>query len=66
MWRKTFLLQERVGRLAPPLSPPTPSFSTALKVASNKCSLKKVFLVVDRAVKMTCFYIDQHLLYKKV
>ena len=30
-----------------------------------KCSVKKVFLVVDRAVKVTCFYIDQHLLYKK-
>ena len=64
MWRKTFLLQERVGRLAPPLLPHF--FSTALKVASNKCSLKKVFLAVDRAVKMTCFYIDHHLLYKKV
>ena len=22
------------------------------------CYVKKVFLVVDRAVKMTCFYID--------
>ena len=31
------------------------------KVASGKCSVKKVFLVVDRAVKVTCFYIDQHL-----
>ena len=32
------------------------------KVASNKCSVKKLFLVVDRAVKETCFNIDQHLL----
>ena len=32
------------------------------KVASDKCSVKKVFLVVDGAVKVTCFYIDQHLL----
>ena len=31
-------------------------------VASDKCSVKKVFLVIDRAVKVTCFYIDQHLL----
>ena len=31
------------------------------KVASDKWSVKKVFLVVDRAVKVTCFYIDQHL-----
>ena len=35
------------------------------KVASDKCSVKKVFLVVDRAVKVMCFYIDQHLLPKK-
>ena len=34
-------------------------------VASDKCSVKKIFLVVDRAVKVTCFYIDQHLLSKK-
>ena len=27
-----------------------------------KCSVKKVFLVVDRAVKVTCFYIDHDLL----
>ena len=27
-----------------------------------KCSVKKMFLVVDRAVKVTCFYIEQHLL----
>ena len=32
------------------------------KVASNKCSVKKVFFEVDRAVKMTCFYIDQYIL----
>ena len=25
------------------------------KVANGKCSVKKVFLVVDRAVKLTCF-----------
>ena len=31
-------------------------------VASDKCSVKKVFLVVDRAMKVTCFFIDQHLL----
>ena len=31
-------------------------------VASDKCSVKKVFLVFDRAVKVTCFYIDQNLL----
>ena len=31
-------------------------------VASNKCSVKKMPLVVDRAVKVTYFYIDQHLL----
>ena len=29
------------------------------------CSVKKVFLVVDRAVKVTCFFIDQHLQQKK-
>ena len=27
-----------------------------------RCSMKKVFLVVDRAVKVKCFYIDQHIL----
>ena len=32
-----------------------------MKVASDKCSAKKLFLVVDRAVKVTCFYIDQQL-----
>ena len=32
------------------------------KVARDKCSAKKIFLVVNRAVKVTCFYIDQHLL----
>ena len=32
-----------------------------MKVASDTCSMKKVFLVVDRAVKVTC-YIDQRLL----
>ena len=31
-------------------------------VLKNLCSVKKVVLVVDRAVKMTCFYIEQHLL----
>ena len=30
-----------------------------------KCSVKKVFQVVDRAVKVTCFYIEQHLLQEK-
>ena len=34
------------------------------KVTSDKCSVKKVFLMVDRAVKVTCFYTDQHLLKK--
>ena len=29
---------------------------------SDKCSVKKIFLVVDRAMKVTCFYIDQNLL----
>ena len=33
-------------------------------VASDKCSVKKVFLVVARAVKVTRLYIDQHLLQK--
>ena len=33
-----------------------------MKVASDKRSMKKVFLVVDRAVKVTCFYIDRQLL----
>ena len=28
------------------------------KVAKGKCYVKKVFLVVDRAVKLTCSYID--------
>ena len=32
------------------------------KVASDKCSVKKVSLLVDTAVKITCFYIDQYLL----
>ena len=31
------------------------------KVASEKFSEEKVFLVVDTAVKVRCFYIDQHL-----
>ena len=31
------------------------------KVASDKCYVKKVFLVIDRAVKVACFYIDQNL-----
>ena len=26
-------------------------------VASDKCSVKKMFLVVDRAVKVTCFFL---------
>ena len=30
-------------------------------VVSDKFSVKKMFLVVDRAVKVTCFYIDRHL-----
>ena len=33
-----------------------------MKVASAMCYVKKVFLLIDRAVKVTCFYIDQHLL----
>ena len=32
------------------------------KVASDKFSEEKVFLVVDIAAKVTTFYIDQHLL----
>ena len=31
------------------------------KVVSDKCSANKVFLVVDRVMKVSCFYIDQHL-----
>ena len=38
------------------------SFLKRTKVATDKCAVKYVFLVVDRAVKVTCFYIDQHLL----
>ena len=30
------------------------------KVASDNCSVKKVFLMADRAVKVTCSYTDQH------
>ena len=37
-----------------------------MKVASDKCSVKKVLLVVDRGGKVMCFYIDQHLLSKSV
>ena len=33
-----------------------------LKNFSDKFSVKNIFLVVDRVVKVTCFYIDQHLL----
>ena len=29
------------------------------KVATDKCSVKKLFLVVDRAVKATCLNINQ-------
>ena len=36
------------------------------KVASDMCSVKKVFLVVDRAVKVTHIYIDRHLLQKSM
>ena len=32
------------------------------KAASDKCSVKKVFLEVDGATKVTCFNIDQYLL----
>ena len=32
------------------------------KVASGMGYVKKVFLVVDRAVKVTCFYNDQYFL----
>ena len=35
------------------------------KVTSDKCSVKKVFLMVYRAVKVTCFYTDQYLLKKR-
>ena len=35
---------------------------TGKKLVSDKCSVKKMFLVVDGAVKVTCSYIDQHLL----
>ena len=35
-------------------------------MASDKFSEEKVLLVVDTAVKVTCFYIDQHLLLKSV
>ena len=35
---------------------------TGKKVASDKCSVKKMFLVVDGAVQVTCSYSDQHLL----
>ena len=30
------------------------------KETSDKCSEKKLLLVVDRVVKVTCYYIDQH------
>ena len=33
-----------------------------MNVARDKCSVKKMFLVVDRAVKVTCFYIDHYVL----
>ena len=33
-----------------------------MKVVSDKCSVKKVFLVVDRTVKVTCFNINEHLM----
>ena len=36
--------------------------AAVLKNFSNKFSVKNIFLVVDRVVKVTCFYIDQHLL----
>ena len=36
------------------------------KVANNKCSVKKLFLVVDIAVKMTRFNIYQYLLQKSI
>ena len=36
--------------------------AAVLKNFSDKFSVKKIFLVVDRAVKVICFYIDQHLL----
>ena len=32
------------------------------KLASDTCSMKKAFLVVNRAVKDTCFYIGKRLL----
>ena len=40
--------------------------TAVLKNFSDKFSVKNIFLVVDRVVKVTCFYIDQHLLLKKV
>ena len=33
-----------------------------INVASDNFSVKKMFLVVDRAVNVTCSYIDQQLL----
>ena len=36
--------------------------TAVLKNFSDKFSVKNIFLVVDRVVKVTCFYIDQHLL----
>ena len=33
-----------------------------MKEASDKCYVKKLLVVVDIAVKVTCFYIDQNLL----
>ena len=36
--------------------------SLATKVASDKFPEEKVFLLVIRAVKVTCFYTDQHFL----
>ena len=35
-------------------------------MTSDKFSVKELFLEVDKAVKLVCFYFDQHLLLKKM
>ena len=37
-------------------------FTLRKYLVSDKSSVEKMFLMVDRAVKVTYFYIDQHLL----
>ena len=36
----------------------TLQYSSHDEEASDKCSVKKISLVVDRTAKVTCFYID--------